>query len=87
MKWQPSPSQRPKASDAHTHELELAALHKGGFMTSRGFDPKCLELAEHFLADSFDPSRGRNGEELAIVNELAQTIQDAAEDYLRGKDL
>lgn len=52
-----------------------------------GFDPKCLELAEHFLADSFDPSRGRNVDEIAIVNELAQTLQEAAEDYLRGKDL
>lgn len=35
------------------------------------FDPKCLELAEHFLG-IHTPKR--------ILNELAQAIQDAVED-------
>jgi lipase chaperone LimK len=40
------------------------------------FDPKCKELAEYFLADC--------GEVKASVDELAQRIQDAVEDYLQS---
>lgn len=36
------------------------------------FDPKCLELAEHFL-----PSQATQ----SVKNELAQAIQDAVEDF------
>lgn len=39
------------------------------------FDPKCYELAEHFLPDDERLSRLKNG--------LAQHIQDAVEDWLR----
>ena len=46
------------------------------------YDTECLALAEHFLADSFDPSRGRNAEEKALVSELAQHIQDAVEEFM-----
>jgi hypothetical protein len=37
------------------------------------YDPKCLELAEHFL-----PSMARD----QVKAELAQAIQDAVEDHL-----
>ena len=37
------------------------------------FDPKCLELAEHFLPDDFDQP---------MKDALAQHIQEAVEDWL-----
>jgi hypothetical protein len=39
------------------------------------FDEKCGELAEHFLCDQAHTDEH--------VNKLAQTIQDAIEDWLR----
>jgi hypothetical protein len=39
------------------------------------FDPKCLDLANHFL-----PSTARD----QLKHQLAQSIQDAVEDYLVG---
>ena len=41
-------------------------------MKAKGFDEKCCELAKYFLP---------NGEEVALTD-LAQTIQDAIEDWL-----
>lgn len=42
------------------------------------FDPKCYELAQYFLPGELPhPSR--------LVDELAQHIQDAVEEYLIGK--
>lgn len=40
------------------------------------FDPKCYELAEHFLDDNRHASK----------DELAQWVQDAVEDWLRIND-
>lgn len=39
------------------------------------FDPKCFDLAEHFLLDEWDEVP------TAMKNELAQVIQDAIEGY------
>lgn len=39
------------------------------------FDPKCFDLAEHFLLDQWDEVP------TAMKNELAQVIQDAVEGY------
>lgn len=46
-----------------------------------GYDQKCGELAVKFLEDHFDPIPESK------VDELAQVIQDAIEDWLRGEDL
>jgi lauroyl/myristoyl acyltransferase len=40
-----------------------------------GYDPKCEELARHFLPDAPVPSED--------IQNLAQTIQDAIEDWLQ----
>lgn len=40
------------------------------------FDPKCMDLAEHFL-----PSHATQ----SVKNELAQTIQDAVEDFCMSR--
>jgi hypothetical protein len=42
------------------------------------YDPKCYELAEHFLADS--PFRVEKE-----TDELARAIQDAVEDWFCGR--
>jgi len=49
--------------------------NRGGSMTDTKFsyDAKCEELAEYFLPDTGDGK----------VQELAQVIQDAVEDFLR----
>jgi hypothetical protein len=47
-------------------------------MTTFTFDPKCHELAEHFL--------GVDAPERAL-NELAQAIQNTVEDYAGGDEL
>jgi hypothetical protein len=47
------------------------------------FDPKCYDLAEHFLLDQWDEVP------TAMKDELAQAIQDTIEDYFfdrAGKD-
>ncbi len=49
----------------------------------RGFDPKCGELAEHFLADKLEGYPAT----VQIIDQadragLAQAIQDAAEEWL-----
>ena len=69
--------------------LEISSPSTAGelAMASDDYDSKCLELAEHFLADSFDPTRARNFQEKLIVAGLALAIQEAVEDYLREKDL
>jgi hypothetical protein len=41
------------------------------------FDPKCYELAEHFMPPEA-PKR--------VINELAQAIQDAVEDHITGEE-
>lgn len=42
------------------------------------FDPKCHELAQHFLPTPETPP--------AHLDDLAQCIQDAIEDYLSGRE-
>lgn len=51
--------------ETYRHELKKA------------FDPKCLELAEYFLADSAT---------LAQRNALAQHIQEAVEDWFPDEE-
>lgn len=58
----------------------LWQLEDGGLMVM-GYDQKCGELAVKFLEDHFDPIPESK------VDELAQVIQDAIEDWLRGEDL
>lgn len=41
------------------------------------FDPKCYELAEYFLPSGLPSGR--------LLDELAQHIQDAVEDWLNGE--
>ncbi len=41
-----------------------------------GFDPKCLELAEHFLPEECSSH---------LKDELAQHVQSAVEDWLEGE--
>lgn len=44
---------------------------------TKTFDAKCLDLADHFLADTPETWRGMHRQELAFA------IQERIEDYLR----
>jgi hypothetical protein len=44
----------------------------------KSYDSKCRDLAEHFLEDYRDHPRYRE----LLLDELAQRIQDAVEDFL-----
>ena len=51
-------------------------------VTSRGIDPACFDLADHFLSESPEAWRGMHRQE------LAGAIQQAVEDYfLVNEDL
>jgi hypothetical protein len=67
-------------------------MQRGEFLRSRSrdqcgdgeeltmtYDPKCEELAEFFLDESY-VGKARNG----IIHALAQTIQTSIEDFLEG---
>lgn len=51
-------------------------------MAKKGFDPKCRDLAEHFYTD-MPPRSSTLAEETEQVDDLAQHIQNAVEDWFR----
>jgi hypothetical protein len=51
------------------------------------YDEQCADLAEHFLSDEVPHNNGpEKCAHCELVRKLAQTIQDAIEDWLREKD-
>lgn len=49
----------------------------------KSFDPKCRELAEHFYTDEM-VTASTLAEEAEQIDSLAQSIQNAVEDWFRS---
>lgn len=54
-------------------------------MSTRTYDRKCHELAEHFLSDNASTSMSL-ADEARKAESLARAIQEAVEDWFRGEE-
>lgn len=74
--------QRQLPFDCSIHRVREVRLAQNDYRRegdmNKGFDPKCLELARHFLADCPDLTSANP----KVAEELAQEIQGSVEQFI-----